>query len=67
MAIRLSALGASRALLLRNISFSASGAHFCLKLSEPQGPNAAGIIRKIIKKYSMTLSGLETATIRLAA
>jgi hypothetical protein len=38
MAARLSALRNGRNLLLRNIYyFSASGTHFCKRLSEPQG------------------------------
>jgi hypothetical protein len=38
MTARLSALRAGRTLLPINITFSASGTHFCYRQNEPQGP-----------------------------
>jgi hypothetical protein len=50
MAVRLTALGASRTLLPRNIFFS-SGTHLCSRLRKPQGPvllECLGELKKLI-------------------
>jgi hypothetical protein len=49
MAVRLSALGAGRALPPRNLP----GSHFCLRLSRPQCYSAAGRIRLIEKSIDL--------------
>jgi hypothetical protein len=50
MAVRLSALRIGRALLPRNNYLSASGTHFCKRLSKPQGlvrPEGLGKLESI--------------------
>jgi hypothetical protein len=51
MAMRLSALRAVRALLLRNVYFSASDTYFCWRLSKPLAlVRLEGLVK--LKKYS---------------
>jgi len=59
--VRLSALGTDQLYPPGNIP----GIHFCQRLSQTQGPSAAG--RIMSKKISMIPSGIEPATFRLVA
>jgi hypothetical protein len=66
MAVRLSALRTGRALLPRNIIFSASGTHFCYSLSEPQGlvrPEGLGKLKKFIHLFGTRTRNLPARSV----
>jgi hypothetical protein len=63
IAVNLSALRTGRALFHKH--FSASGIHFCYRLSKPQGLVGLEGLGKL--KKSFTSAGLEPATLRFVA